>query len=168
MFEFGILNEESDYRVHICFKEGCAYLFRTESGRRACQSGLFKKRQAFQQGVAGATAVGYIVPPTQIEGCKRVQVPTAIIQDVKCVETDSTSAKGNKAVECVKRMFLLGLLPISIDTKFIEEKDLQIKGVDIVVIAKTKIEVKCDFNGGLKGTGNLFLQIAERNPLKAY
>lgn len=168
MFNFGIMNEESDYRVHICFDEGFAYLFKTESGRNACQSGKFQKRQAFQQGVSGATAIGYIVPPDQIEGCRRVLIPSAIIQDVRCVKTDSTSTKGNKAVECVKRMFLLGLLPISIDTKFIEEKDLQIKGVDIVVVAKTKIEVKCDFNGGIKGTGNLYLQIAERNPLKAY
>jgi hypothetical protein len=166
MFNFGILQEESDYRVHICFVEGYAYLFKTSAGRDACNSGIFKMRQAFQPGVDGATANGYIVPPMKIEGCKRIQIPTNILQQVNCVEFDKTTAKGNKAVECVRQMFKLGLLPISIETKFIEDKDIQIKGIDIIVIAHTKIEVKCDYKGGVQGTGNLYLQIAERNPLK--
>jgi hypothetical protein len=49
---------------------------------------------------------------------------------------------------------------------------VQIDGDDIVVLTganRVHIQVKCDYPGGdkaLGGTGNLYLQVAERNPLK--
>ncbi len=47
---------------------------------------------------------------------------------------------------------------------------MQIRGVDIVVRGQWRIQVKCDYDAGRgkdgSGTGNLFLQVAERNPLK--
>ena len=168
LHNYGILNEESDYRIHVCFKPGYAYIFRTEAGRFVCASGEFQTRKAFQPGVNGATANGYIVPPNKIPGCEQVKIPSDIMNKLRCAETESTSAKGDKAVLCAMSMLERGLFPLSIKTSFVKEEDIQRKGVDLIVISRTKIEVKCDYNGGTGGTGNLYLQIAERNPLKAH
>lgn len=48
------------------------------------------------------------------------------------------------------------------------DKSVQIAGTDIVVCCKKRIQVKCDSRCGERplGTGNLFLQRAERNPLR--
>lgn len=165
LHKYGIMNEESDYRIHVCFKPGRAYIFRTDAGRFVCESGEFQTRKAYQSGVNGATANGYIVPPNKIPGCEGVKIPSDIISKINCIETDSTSVKGDKAVLCAMTMLERGLFHISIKTSFINAKDIQRKGVDLIVVSRTKIEVKCDYNGGPGGTGNLYLQIAERNPL---
>jgi hypothetical protein len=68
-------------------------------------------------------------------------------------------------------LFLVhGRFPIEFDPKIVEGRGLQIEGMDIIVNCKVKIQVKCDFTGGRKplGSGNLFLQTAECNPLRNY
>jgi len=52
----------------------------------------------------------------------------------------------------------------------VEEKDMQISGWDITVKLNFRIQIKCDWKCGLGDgcTGNLFIQIAERNPNKAF
>lgn len=161
-FEYGIMQELSDWRVHVCFGEGFAYLFKTDAGREACDSGTYRKLPAFQPGVDGATAYGYVVPPMDIRGCKRIEIPEGIQAPSP---KDTTSAKGRAAERCAQEMFRRGLLPIEIETSFITDENVQMQGIDIVVKDRARIEIKCDYAGGVDGTGNLYLQISERNPL---
>ena len=71
-------------------------------------------------------------------------------------------------------MVLNGLLPIPAIADNVREIDVQLLGGDVIIkpnaIRKDEIviQVKCDYDGGereLGGTGNLFLQVAESNPL---
>jgi hypothetical protein len=90
-------------------------------------------------------------------------------------EAADTSDKGRKAVELVAAMIRNGLFPLPYAVGQLDSdpaKDMQINGDDIIVdlgANRVHIQVKCDFRGGdkaLGGTGNLYLQVAERNPLK--
>ena len=49
-----------------------------------------------------------------------------------------------------------------------ERENVQIQGTDILVFSRKRVQVKCDYRCGDRplGTGNVFLQRAERNPLK--
>jgi len=57
-----------------------------------------------------------------------------------------------------------------INAKESEQKDVQLRGTDILVACNKRIQVKCDYRSGKKpnGTGNLFLQKSERNPFKRF
>lgn len=63
----------------------------------------------------------------------------------------------------------IGRFPFWIDAKEDERQGVQIKGTDVVVFCNQRIQVKCDYKAGPKpeGTGNVFLQKSESNPLKA-
>jgi len=53
----------------------------------------------------------------------------------------------------------------------INERMMQISGIDVTMQDNMKIQVKMDYNGGdkrLGGTGNLYLQTAECNPYRRY
>ena len=131
--------------------------------------------KGFQPGVAGATSEGYIVPPLAIGKCVIIQVRDCAWDKCDFREDDDTSTKGGKAVVLVAGMIRNGLFPLPYNIDSLDDDPayaLQIDGDDIVVAlgaSCVKIQVKCDFRGGEKdlgGTGNLFLQVAERNPLK--
>ena len=80
-------------------------------------------------------------------------------------EKDKTSDKGNRAKEVTKVAILCEWIPFGGKVKEITDLPNQILGIDLMS-GPIKIQVKCDFEGGPKelgGTGNLFLQIAERN-----
>jgi hypothetical protein len=61
-----------------------------------------------------------------------------------------------------------GRFPFWLDATEDERQNVQILGTDILVFARKKVQVKCDYKAGDKpeGSGNLFLQRAERNPLR--
>lgn len=66
-----------------------------------------------------------------------------------------------------------GFIPIPLHGTVITSHDMQVSGLDMIVAGKARLQVKCDFYGGEKRfnpncTGNLYLQVAELNPLKAY
>lgn len=171
LIDYGIMQEKSDYRVHVCFGEGFAYLFKTKDGKEACETAKgkgYKPLPAYQPGVRGATAEGFVIRPVNIHGCQRIEIPPDIKFSTLVYPRASTTEKGDAAVRCAQLMFRRGLLPIELDMAFIEEKDIQILGCDLVVQGKPRIEVKCDYNGGQNGTGNLYLQISERNPLNKH
>ena len=174
LYNFGIQNEASDVRAHVCPLVQKIYVFPTEEGRKTLHRGQWKKRTAYQPGVNGATALGYLVPPFAIPRCIALEVRVCTWDAIGFDENDDTTDKGNKAVRLVRAMILNGLFPLpwkvnNLDV--VEEKSVQIDGDDIIVTIgsfTTHIQVKCDYRGGdksLGGTGNLFLQIAERNPL---
>jgi len=170
LYKHGIEEDESTYRIHVGFQAKVIYVFLTENGRKAAAE-LQREKYAGQPGVSYKTARGKAVPWQQIEGCIEIPIPSDIHSQVNCRMAQTTSVKGAKAVQVVKEMFLRGLIPISFHVAEVMEQDLQIKGLDMVVKSHVTIQIKCDYRCGsrhLGGTGNIFLQTHECNPLHRY
>lgn len=166
LIDYGIQNEDSDIRVHISVVSRRAYVYSTNNGLNAIQSGKFNKRPVYTNGIK--TAEGYLVPPDQIKDCYSIAIPKDDWIEIKDIE--STSEKGRKAVEIVKRLIKNGAISIPLNVKEITDEQMQINGTDIYVSTRIKIQVKCDYNAGDKkygGTGNLFLQVSECNPYRS-
>lgn len=165
LIDYGILNEKSDLRAHVCVLGKNVYVFPTASGIDAIMTGKYSSRNVFTKNIK--TATGYLVPPNDIENCEVYEIPDKWWRKVSFCETDTTTQKGDKAIRIVKNMIIRGMMPaLKLNFKEITEKDLQIEGTDIIIHAKARIQVKCDYRGGKGGTGNLFLQIQECNPFK--
>jgi hypothetical protein len=174
LHDYGIQNEESDLRAHVCPLVRRVYVYPTEKGRDAVLSGKWPRRFARQPGVVGVTAEGCCIPPGAIEQCVEVRPRECAWDAVDLQESESTSVKGAKAVRLVAGMIRAGLLPLPSVLRLIDTdpaKAMQIRGDDIIVdlgASRVHVQVKCDFRGGdkaLGGTGNLYLQVSERNPL---
>jgi hypothetical protein len=174
LFKYGIQNEQSDIRVHVCPIAKKVYVYPTIEGRNACESGIFPTRFGYQKGVEYPTGNGYTIPPQKIKRCVCVSVNDAVWDHINFNLDESTTEKGKKAVRLVSAMIVNGILPIPRNIRSFDDDpvlSLQIKGDDIIVDFKADrvlIQVKCDFRGG-EGqgtTGNLYLQIAELNPLR--
>jgi len=166
LVEYGIQNEKSDIRVHVGVVTRRAYVYDTDSGQAAVATGKYREANAYTGRII--TGVGCLVPPREIEGCKVIPIPSALLERICFDEKDSTTTKGQKAVEAVKHMLEIGSIPIALTVDEIADKGMQIDGLDIAVGSKVKIQVKCDWKCGPRawgGTGNLFLQVAECNPL---
>ena len=73
-------------------------------------------------------------------------------------------------MEAVLDSMRLGRFPLWVDAAEEDRENIQLKGMDIVLFCRKRIQVKCDYRSGDRplGTGNLFIQKAERNPLKRY
>lgn len=171
--KYGIQNEHSDIRVHVCPLARRVYVFPTIEGRRAIEAGLGERRTARQPGVDGITADGRRISPFDIRRCVGVSVCREAWDAVNIRKTDNLSVLGEKAVRLVAGMIRFGLLPFPYpigDVNIALEKDLEILGTDIIVQLKCGtlfFQIKCDFPGGEKalgGTGFLYIQTAERNP----
>lgn len=170
LVSYGIHNEGSDIRAHVCVNARMVYVYPTSEGVRAIQQGSYRSVPVFTGRIQ--TATGYPVPPSRIHRCLPVNAK-GFLDRYPIVFTDSTSEKGRKAVSVVLAMLRMGWFPFFVATEEVRDDMLQIEGTDIYVNAKMKIQVKCDFEGGepkrlgRKGervTGNLFLQVAECNP----
>jgi hypothetical protein len=173
--DYGIQNEQSDLRAHVCPLVRRVYVYPTAEGCRAIEAGGRSARPAYQAGVKGATAMGYCVPPFDIRRCVALEVRADAWAAATFCKTDDTSTKGSKAVRFVAGMIRAGVFPLPYvigECNTDLDRTMQIRGDDIVVAVganRVHIQVKCDYCGGdkaLGGTGNLYLQIAERNPLK--
>ena len=165
LVQYGILEEKSDYRAHVCIAAMTAYVFPTEEGRRAIEGGNHRTARAYQGD--HVTAEGLLVPPDDINECQAVGIPEHWLVSLNFSESDSTTDKGEKAVKVVKGMLKKGMIALPLVANQIDDKDMQIEGVDIIVTGRVRIQVKCDYRGGdrrLGGTGNLFLQTKECNP----
>jgi hypothetical protein len=172
LFDYGIQSEDSHVRAHVCPTVRRIYVYPTAKGIKALPNG--KEAYGYQPGVEGATAKGNLVKPFNIENCVSLQINDKAWTFINFKEGESTTEKGAKAVKLIVAMIRVGLFPlpagIIIDPNV--SKAIQIKGDDIYVWtqkSRVKIQVKCDFRGGEKnlgGTGHLYLQTAERNPLK--
>jgi hypothetical protein len=170
LYKHGIEEDESTYRIHVGFQAKAIYVFLTENGRKAADVSR-QEKLAGQPGVNYKTAKGKAVPWQKIEGCAEIPIPLDILSQVDCHQYNSTSIKGQKAVQVVKEMFLRGLIPLSFCVSEVTEQDLQVRGLDIVVESSVTIQIKCDYRCGsrhLGGTGNIFLQTHECNPLNMY
>lgn len=163
LFEYGIHTERSDVRAHVSGADKTVYVFQTKNGVEAIRVNDPPLRSAGQPGVVGKTAEGWLVKPEWIE-------------DMRCVRfhswpdwslyspSMSTTEKGKLAVRCVVEVMRLGRFPFWLDATEDERENVQISGTDILVFCRKRVQVKCDWRAG--ETGNLFLQRAERNPLR--
>lgn len=164
---YGIQNERSDIRAHVCVLAQIVYVYPTVCGRKAIESKTYQGKPASQKGYDGATAWGYAVPVDDIERMVSMRV-SHFIPLFGFQFDDITSVKGQKAVKLVAYMLRNGLFPLFVDPEVILDAEMQITGTDINVRSSHRIQVKCDYKGG-KGrgcTGNLYLQTDEINPFK--
>jgi len=167
LFEYGIFTEGSDVRVHVGVSSQGLYVFKTRDAVRLLtgSNGKYRKADAYQSGVNGRTAEGYPVPWKDIPGVRVLRFSSYDWSVFSL--TDSTSEKGRKAVEVVTCCLKMGRFPLFADAQETDQTTLQIRGTDILLYHKCRIQVKCDWyaGDGKNCTGNLFLQCAERNPL---
>lgn len=168
--DYGIQNENSDIRIHVCPTVRRVYLYETASVQDILEN--YPERPAYQviDGESVLTAKGRIVPVSAIPDCREIALPAALWQAYPIKDEDSTSRKGSQAVELVRAAISRRYIVLPISAAVITDVDMQIDGTDIMVMCRLRIQVKCDFKGGSKalgGTGNLYLQTAECNPLKA-
>lgn len=167
LFEYGIQTENSDIRAHVSVVNKTVYVFPTKNGiRTIAEHPECVSRPAFQPGVNGETARGFPVSVEWIEDLRRRKFQSWEGWEMFS-ERLSTTQKGKLAVSCVVEIMKRGLFPFWIDVSESNRENVQLKGTDILVFCRKRIQVKCDFRGGDRplGTGNLFLQHAERNPL---
>ncbi|MHA2377488.1 MAG: hypothetical protein ACXAB9_15140 [Candidatus Thorarchaeota archaeon] len=165
LVRYGIQDYSCDLMIHVAVEARKVYMYPTESGKIAIDSGKYRTAPAFINGIQ--TARGYLVPPGKIEGCKWFDIPDDLLNKYRFEYSASTSIKGNKAEQLVKEMIEKGLLPLIVDVKEVEDYEQQLKGNDLEVICASSYQVKCDWKAGHKvfgGTGNLFLQVEECNP----
>lgn len=169
LVEYGIQTEVSDIRAHVSVVNRAMYVYKTECGRDAIRTWKPPLKPAWQPGVTdGPTAWGWIVKVEWIQGL--IRVPWDAWWNSPVNQDMSTTDKGQWAVGCVCGALKRGLFPLWVAASEADDPELQVSGTDIMVNCRHKIQVKCDYEAGEKpnGTGNLYLQKAERNPKKQH
>lgn len=167
--DYGIEQEQSDLRIHVCPKVRRVYVFRTAVARRLIEAGRYPVKKPTQNGVV--TAEGYAIPVQDIRGCGEYEVPSEVWEDAAFRKDMTTSEKGAAAVIVAKTLLKSGYVRFTPEVT--EENALadQYAGIDLRVSVVRSVQVKCDYDGGNRergGTGNLFIQTAEINPHKLY
>jgi len=169
LFYSGIQTEKSDIRIHVSMSTKELYIFDTEDGVKTIKRINPKWTVNGQNGVVGMTALGYLVPFKEISSLRTVSFPEWPKWS-EFEESLPTPIKGLLAEQCVNAQIEKNPRPIYGDRLTLEQvrdRKTQIKGTDIIIrCCNLTISVKCDAASGK--TGNLFLQWAERNPLKLH
>lgn len=170
LVEYGIMNEGSDYRAHVCIGSGTVELFPTEEGINAIRAHSYELKGGSQPGYSLNTYAGYAVPVADICGCECIPIPFDIFESVAVDKWSSTSAKGRESARIIKEMADRHLIRVPVKLEEQHELKAQIDGVDAttVIYGGHRIQVKCDYSGGRYGTKRLFLQTHECNPGKQY
>lgn len=170
LVEYGIQNEESDIRAHVSFPGRRVTVYRTDDMRRLVAAKTYREVSATQPGVDGITAMGLLVPLEDIE-------PNVVLTSSSYPWGDydhdkmNLAQRGDAAVFVVRHAILWNKFPLWVCGVVNSDKDLDIKGTDIIIHAARHIQVKYDWGACPKadgGTGRLFIQTKERNPLKIY
>lgn len=169
LIDWGIQNDASDFRVHVGYKAQHIYVYPTQAGRDVIEreGDRLELKEGGQRGVGTPTFQGYKAPISSIDGLQSILIPIDIYQKYIIYREEETTTKGLKAVSIVVEMLKRQLIKLPIQYTLIDDKDMQIKGTDILIQSRLYLQVKCDFLAGERefgGTGNLFLQIAECNP----
>lgn len=164
LYEYGILQEQSAYRIHVCPQARRVYVYPTSEGVAAVKSGRYPSKPAFSSdGVV--TALGVTVPPTALKSIREVEVEEWLWRFLNLTKADSSSEKGRKAEKMVAYLAEQGRLPLSMKVTRITDVDDQRDGVDAQMECKHRVQIKCDLRGGV-GPGchnTLYLQTHERN-----
>lgn len=171
LFQYGIQNERSDIRAHVSPLGKMVHVFQTRKMIEFLNEhgASLKTAPAFQPGVMGRTAEGYKVPLRLCGPLVRCLNFVSYPWDTFPPKTATTSEKGAAAVAVVVALLGMGRFPLWVVAHDDTRKTIQISGTDIVVFANQRIQVKCDYSAcpmESGGTGNLYIQFAERNPRK--
>jgi len=170
LFEHGIQVERSDIRAHVAPGTHLIFVFQTSSILGVDLS-KYREASAGQPGVRYRTSTGRLVPPDDIPGI-RIFNGGSDAWWKSFNEKDTTSNKGKAAVAVVERMLRAGRFPLW--PSVVKESmrlEVQHGGTDILLHGVWRIQVKCDFWAGPKdkgGTGSLYIETAELNPLKRF
>lgn len=177
LVEYGIKQEDVDIRIHVSFVTNKVYLYKREDMLRIIDR--YPIRSAFQKinRLKRETARGHIVPVC-VDEIIEIEMPLQIAQKHKCNWIDDETRKGKCALNIVMEMIEMGVIQRQCNEFFQleanDERDyeMQLKGNDIILTSRLpSIQVKCDYNAGPKaegGTGNLFIQTHECNPLQKH
>lgn len=168
LVEHGIQTEQSDIRAHVSVSDKTVYIFSTARALKVIDENDWKPRDVFSNvnGEQIKTAIGYLAP-VDILKPRKIHVPEVIDSAGFVVGGyKTTSDKGRKAQRAIELMLERGLFPLPVSPQIVSNVEMQRSGYDLIVHGQWKIEVKCDWRIG--ETGNVFLQIAESNPLKQY
>lgn len=164
---YGIQTDKSDYRAHVCPRDQAVYVFETSRMASFVGLNIFGKIPARQKGVQGVSGYGYTVPLKCVPWCLGVEIPKDLQIPVERWETMDTIGKGDSSVDTVKAMVERELIrfgrPSEVHKVPKGSLDAQWLLGDLVV--GLRVEVKCDLPGGMMGTGNLYIQTEEKNPL---
>ena len=164
LFPQSIYLENSDIRAHVSAYNQMVYVFRTVEGVKAIEKYSPILATAVQPGVVGVTGLGWLVKQDWIDDLRKIPVVWNGWKEFR--EDWDTTKKGRFAVSCVLSLMKHGRFPLWIDTNEDDRENVQLSGTDILIFARKKVQVKCDFPAGR--TKNLFIQKAERNPLKKF
>jgi len=171
LFEHGILNERADIRAHVGVTAKMVFVFKTRDGVEAAKGA--EERFAWQPGVNdGPTANGWVVPIESIIGLRTIRIPNWPAWAMFLGNENDPVEKGKIAVSIVLDLMKRAGFPFWVDAAESKDVNIQKHGTDIFVGFKKMVQVKCDWTAGPKSirgcSGNLYLQTAERNPLRRY
>lgn len=169
LVEYGVYQERVDLRAHVSVTAWRVYYYPLRTLLQTLDQGEF--RTGIAQTDGQVTGKGYLVPPRLIEGCRVCEIPESYRGLFVFKSTMTTKVKGRLAALLVETLINDGVLLLPMTSEQIEDKRLQIEGVDIIARASVRLQVKCDWNCGSKahgGTGNLFIQTAEINLYKQH
>lgn len=165
LVDYGIHNEQSDLRAHVGVMAGKVYVYSTRKAVILLSQKTYRLRDVVNMKLKIVTAQGYAVPVQDI--APAIVDAADLIGQQMFAPLDDESVKGNKAVAVVQSLLRRGRFPLPANPLIVEDIDMQRSGLDVVVKGKWRIQVKCDYycGNGVGCTGNLFLQVAECNPL---
>jgi len=164
LVDYGILQEESDYRVHVGPRARKVYWFKTQEAVDYCEGNDIPKHQTYTDGIV--TAIGYTPYWQDIPNIQSADPPEEIWIRLDFSRYDAPSVKGEKAElvyeYCVNKNIIV--LPMK-GVQRIEDVETQLRGIDCILIPPT-VQIKCDYycGDGPGCTGNLYLQVSECNP----
>ena len=165
LVEYGIFQEKSDIRAHVTNKY--IFVFKTIECLKYISENKNKLKTAYanQPNCEDPTGYGYLIKPDMINNIRKLQFNTWNRWH-EFNNKWSTSKKGTFAVDCVIELIRLGRFPFWLEVKQNDNIKIDIQGTDILVVMNQRIQVKCDYP--IIESGNLFIQIKEKNPLKLH
>jgi hypothetical protein len=110
LYDYGIQNEDSHIRAHVCPEVRRVYVYPTSQGIKALTKG--RDALGYQSGVNGPTANGKLVKPFDIANCVSLQINDRAWDTIKFDDKDSTTKKGGKAIKLIVAMIKAGLSPL--------------------------------------------------------
>lgn len=152
LFQHDPTADVADIRVHVCVKVARCYVFRVAD----------IPPLTFHPSFTGPTSEGRLVPWDRIPGIKFCAIDRIWLEDFP----EDESGKGAWSEAIVERLLNAGDLPYPARVFKAHRRNEQYAGIDLWIPFAT-VQVKCDYNGGEKslgGTGNLYIETAERNP----
>lgn len=170
LYQYGINEEQSDIRAHVSLPGRRITVYRTADMVALIASKTYREVSATQPGVSRETARGLLVPLNDI-------MPQCVLHS-EAFPWDrydhcamDLAQRGDMAVVVVRASILANKFPLWVCGHVNGDKELDIEGTDLIVIARRRIQVKYDaraYPSSNGGSGNLFVQTHECNPLRIH